>query len=109
MNVSQGGGGSTGSINVNPSEITSIYKALLSIMTDLETTALPAIETIKEASFYTEGKAMKAMDVYPDANEKFKELQDHYATISSLIYFTLEKMVETDQDIALQIAKELGV
>ncbi|QXE02886.1 hypothetical protein [Terribacillus sp. DMT04] len=107
MHASQGS--STASITIDPAEITSIYKALLAIMNDLESNALPAINKIKDSNFYKSGKAMKAIEAYPDANDKFMELQDHYARISTLVVHTLEKMIETDQAIAAKIIDELEV
>jgi hypothetical protein len=102
-------GSSAASITIDPTEITSIYKALLAIMNDLESNALPAINKIKDSNFYKSGKAMEAIEAYPDANDKFMELQDHYTRISTLVVHTLEKMIETDQAIAAKIIDELEV
>lgn len=107
MHTSQGS--SASSITIDPTEITNIYKTLLAIMTELESNALPAIEKIKDTNFYKAGKAMEAMEAYPDANEKFMELQDHYARISTLVIHTLEKMIETDEAIAAKIIEALEV
>lgn len=69
----------------------------------------PGYRKIKDTNFYKAGKAMEAMEAYPDANEKFMELQDHYARISTLVIHTLEKMIETDEAIAAKIIEALEV
>ena len=99
----------SGKITVDPIEITDIYKQLMAIMEDLQSNAVPAIENIKSTKFYQEGKAMEAIEAYPEANDKFMELQDHYARISSLVIETLNTMIETDEAIALKIIDALEV
>ncbi|MFJ6413332.1 MULTISPECIES: hypothetical protein [Terribacillus] len=99
----------SGKITVDPIEITDMYKQLMAIMEDLQSNAVPAIENIKNTKFYQEGKAMEAIEAYPEANDKFMELQDHYARISSLVIETLNTMIETDEAIALKIIDALEV
>lgn len=99
----------SGKITIDPIEITDMYKQLMAIMEDLQSNAVSAIETIKNTKFYQEGQAMEAIEAYPEANEKFMELQDHYARISSLVIETLNTMIETDEAIALKIIDALEV
>lgn len=99
----------SGEITIDPIEITDMYKQLMAIMEDLQSNAVPAIETIKNTKFYQEGKAMEAIEAYPEANDKFMELQDHYARISSLVIETLNTMIEIDEAIALKIIDALEV
>lgn len=101
--------GSSLLINVNPDEMTTIYKALQEILTELETHAAPAIKKLSSTHFYTEGKAMKAMEVYPQANEKVMDLYNHYTRAASLVTEILNTMIETDEAIAEQIIAKLGV
>ncbi|NRD77652.1 hypothetical protein HPT25_09350 [Bacillus sp. BRMEA1] len=96
-------------IHVNPDEMTAIYKALQQIITELETNAAPAIKKLCNIHYYTEGKAMKTMEVYPKANQKVGDLYSHYTRAASLVTEILNTMMELDNDIAEQIMAKLGV
>lgn len=109
MVMSNGGGGSAPQITINPDEITTIYKSLVEIMTELESNVTPNVEKLGQLKYYTEGKAKKAMEVYAEANEKVLELQDNYARASTLVIDILDTMVQTDADIAEQIFTKLGL
>lgn len=108
-NVAQGGGGGGLYIHVNPDEITTIYQYLEDILVELETNAHPNIEKLGEINYYTAGKAMPTMEVYPEANEKIKDLYDNYSRAASLVVEILHSMMEADEAIAQQIIDKLGV
>ncbi|WP_062052304.1 hypothetical protein [Bacillus sp. JCM 19034] len=95
-------------ITVDPDVITAIFKDLLDIIAELESEALPAIKELGRLRFYQSGQAMEAMEVYPEANEKFHDLFDNYLRASTLVMDVLVTMAETDQAIAEQILTALG-
>lgn len=103
------GVGSASQITINPDEITTIYKGLVEIITELESNVTPNVEKLGQLKYYTEGKAKKAMEVYAEANEKVLELQDNYARASTLVIDILNTMVQTDADVANQIIEKLGL
>ncbi|MBL5768612.1 hypothetical protein B5V88_10825 [Heyndrickxia sporothermodurans] len=103
------GGGSGVRIDVNPDEITSIYKFLEEILTELETNASPNIEKLGNLHYYTEGKAKKAMEVYAEANQKVMDLYDNYTRASTLVIDILNTMIQVDEEIAKKIIAKLGV
>lgn len=104
-----GGGGSSLLINVDPDEITTIYKYLVDIFNELEANAAPNIEKLAGLQYYTEGKAMKTMEVYPQAIEKINDLYDNYARASTLVTDILQTMITVDQTLAEKIIAKLGV
>ncbi|AZU60155.1 hypothetical protein [Neobacillus mesonae] len=103
------GGGSGLLININPDEITTIYKHLLAIITELENNAVPNIERLGNIDYYTEGKAQKTMAVYPEANRKVMDLYDNYSRAAALVVDILNTMIQTDENIAQQIIAKLEV
>lgn len=98
-----------GNISISPEEMTAIVKQLDEIMTELQSNALPAIETLKNLEFYKEGKAIEAIQAYPEAINKFMELSDNYGRASTLVFDTLQTMIETDEQIAQRIIEALEV
>lgn len=104
-----GGGGSSLLININPDEITTIFKLLQGIITELETNAIPNIEKLGSIDYYTEGKAKKTMEVYGEANQKVMDLYDNYSRAATLVVDILNTMIQTDEAIAEQIIAKLGV
>ena len=52
---------------------------------------------------------MPTMEVYPEANEKIKDLYDNYSRAASLVVEILHSMMEADEAIAQQIIDKLGV
>lgn len=108
MQVSDGGGSSE-QININPDEITTIYKLLMGIIMDLETNAAPNIEKLGNLHYYTAGKAKKTMEAYPEANKKILDLYDNYSRAGALVIDILNTMIQTDEKIAEQIIAKLGV
>ncbi len=106
MSKAQGGSGGQ-KIHVNPDEITTIYKQLEAIINELETNAMPNIQKLGSLNFYTEGKAMKAMEVYPEANQKVSDLLDHYIRAETLVIDILNTMMQADKEIAEQIIGKL--
>ncbi len=107
--VASGGGGSSQLININPDEMTSIYKFLQEIITELETNATPNIEKLGNLDYYSEGKAKKAMEVYAEANQKVMDLYDNYSRAATLVIDILNTMMQADEAIAEQIIAKLGV
>lgn len=96
-------------ITINPEQMTDVYNRLLSIVTELQTNAIPAIQEIMGLEFYKEGKAIDAIAAYPEANEKFLELMEHYSRISTLVNDTLYQMMQTDTFAAVRIMAALEV
>ncbi|WP_077306408.1 hypothetical protein [Terribacillus halophilus] len=96
-------------ITINPEQMTDVYNRLLAIATELQTNAVPAIKEIMDVEFYTEGKAIDAIAAYPEANEKFLELVEHYNRISTLVNDTLTQMMQTDEYAAIRIIAALEV
>ncbi len=107
-NANMGGGGS-GTIDINPDEMASIYNYLHKILSELENTAAANIKKLSGLDYYTAGKAKDAMKVYDEANEKIMELYDHYSRASALIVDVLNTMIELDENIAKQIIAKLEV
>lgn len=107
-NANMGGGGS-GTIDVNPDEITTVFNYLNRILSELEETAIPNIKKLSSLDYYTAGRAMKAMAVYDEANEKIMDLYDHYSRAATLVMDILLTMMEVDQQIAEQIIAKLEV
>ncbi|MEH7107134.1 hypothetical protein [Bacillus sp. JJ1764] len=103
------GGGSGLLVNINPDEITTIYKLLQGILTELETNAAPNIEKLGNLGYYEEGKAKKAMEVYAEANQKVMDLHDNYSRAATLVIDILNTMIQADEAIAEQIMAKLGV
>ncbi|PKR82663.1 hypothetical protein [Heyndrickxia camelliae] len=104
-----GDGGSGVLISMDPDELTTIIQYLKKISEELQQNAVPNIEKFGNLEYYTAGKAKKAMEVYPKANEKILDLVENYERASSLVYDILIKMIQTDQTIAEQIIAKLGV
>ncbi|MFB6468427.1 hypothetical protein ACE38V_16760 [Cytobacillus sp. Hz8] len=104
-----GDGGSELLINVNPDEITTVFKYLEKILTELESNAAPNIEKLGNLEFYTAGKAMTAMEVYPEANEKILDLYDNYFRASTLVLDILNTMITVDETLAKEVIAKLGV
>ncbi len=100
---------SAGVIDINPDEITHIYKELVAILNEFETVIVPELEKIKANKYLTKGKAEKAMEKVPDANERILEIQDQVGQASSLVVDILNTMIETDQKLAEQIANSLNI
>ena len=109
VQLSDGGGGSGKTVLMNPDELVEVITYLEEIFTEIETKALPNIEKLGNLKFYTDGKAKDTMEVYAEANMKIQDLFDHYYRASSLVYDILNTMVQTDSDLAKQIAAKLGV
>jgi len=111
MAIVNDGGSSSSSqlINIDPDEITTIYKLLLGIIMDLETNAAPNIEKLGNFHYYTAGKAKKTMEVYADANKKVLDLYDNYSRAGTLVIDILNTMIQADEAIAEQIIAKLGV
>ncbi|MCM3603316.1 hypothetical protein M3175_21590 [Robertmurraya korlensis] len=107
--VEGGGGGSSKLININPDEMTTIFKYLDKILNELESNAAPNIEKLGNLNYYTEGKAKKTMEVYAEANQKVMDLYDNYTRASTLVVDILNTMMEADAAIAEQIIAKLGV
>lgn len=101
------GGGVRAEINIDVDEITLIYQQIESILNEFEGTIIPSIEKLKTNDFYSSGKAKKAMDAFPEANEKITEIYNHYARASLLVIDTLTSMMEADRTIALEIIEKL--
>ncbi|MEH7118626.1 hypothetical protein V7128_14560 [Neobacillus vireti] len=102
-------GGGSSFININPDEITTIYKLLQGIIMELETNAAPNIEKLGNLDYYQEGKAKKAMEVYAEANQKVMDLHDNYSRAANLVIDILNTMIQADEAIAEQIIAKLGV
>ena len=102
-------GGGSNLININPDEITTIYRLLQGIITELETNAAPNIEKLVNLDYYHEGKAKKAMEVYAEANQKVMDLHDNYSRAATLVIDILNTMIQADETIAEQIIAKLGV
>jgi len=102
-------GGSGVLINMDPDELTTIIQYLKKIAEELQQNAIPNIEKLGNLGYYTSGKAKKAMEIYPKANEKILDLVENYERASSLVYDILIKMIQTDEAIAEQIIAKLGV
>lgn len=108
--VNDGGSNSSSQlINIDPDEITTIYKLLLGIIMELETNATPNIEKLGNLHYYTAGKAKKSMEVYADANKKVLDLYDNYSRAGTLVIDILNTMIQADEAIAEQIIAKLGV
>ncbi|WP_066057185.1 hypothetical protein [Robertmurraya korlensis] len=107
--IAGGGGGSSKLININPDEMTTIFKYLDGILKELESNAAPNIEKLGNLNYYTEGKAKKTMEVYAEANQKVMDLYDNYTRASTLVVDILNTMMEADAAIAEQIIAKLGV
>lgn len=103
------GGGSDLLINIDPDEITTIYKLLQGIIMELENNAAPNIEKLGNLGYYIEGKAKKAMKVYAEANQKVMDLHDNYSRAAALVIDILNTMIQADEAIAEQIIAKLGV
>jgi len=103
--MATGGGGTQ--IQISVDEITLIYQQLESILTEFESNILPDIENLSACNFYQSGKAKKAMDAFPEANEKIMEIYTHYARASTLVIDTLNTMMEADETIAREIIEKL--
>jgi uncharacterized protein YukE len=103
------GGGSSLLININPDEMTTIFTFLQDIITELETNAAPSIEKLANIDYYTEGKAIKAMEAYAEANQKVNDLYDNYSRAAALVIDILNTMMQADEAIAEQIIAKLGV
>lgn len=103
------GGGGAAKIEISVDDITLIFKQIESILNEFETTIVPNIEQLKGCHFYTSGKAQKAMDVFQEANEKTMEVYTHYSRASTLVIETLNKMIEMDEAIAMQIFEGLDM
>ncbi|MFA9457725.1 hypothetical protein ACERJO_13265 [Halalkalibacter sp. AB-rgal2] len=101
--------GASVGITVDPDVITSVYSQLDDIIIELESEALPAIKELGRLRFYEAGEAIEAMEVYPEANEKFQDLLDNYMRASTLVVDILVTMIETDEAIAEQIFAALEV
>lgn len=102
-------GGGAPQIIIDPDEITTIYNHLLDIITELETNVEPNTRFLGQANFYEAGKAMKAIEVYAEANDKIMDLYDNYLRASTLVVDILNQMIAADQAIAEQIIAKLGV
>ena len=109
VHLSDGGGGSGKTVLMNPDELVEVITYLEKIFTEIETKALPNIEKLGNLKFYTDGKAKETMEVYAEANMKLQDLFDHYYRASSLVYDILNTMIQTDSDLAKQIAAKFGV
>ncbi len=106
--MSDGGGGSSLKVLMNPDELMEVITYLNDIFTEIETKAMPNIEKLGSLKFYTDGKAKEAMEVYAEANLKVQDLFDHYYRASSLVFDILETMVQTDSALAEQIWAKFG-
>ncbi|CAC95291.1 TPA: hypothetical protein ACSK7M_001719 [Listeria innocua] len=104
-----GGAGAASTIDINPDEMTHIAKELLAIANEFEGVIKPAINQLKANKYLTKGKAKKAMDKVPKANERVMELQDQYNMASSVVFDILQTMVDADRDIAEKIIAALEV
>ncbi|WP_099223942.1 hypothetical protein [Listeria costaricensis] len=105
--VSGPGAGST--IDINPDELTHIANELIAIADEFESIIKPAVKSLKSNKYLTEGAAKKAMDKVPKANERVLELEDHYNRASTLVFETLESMIQADEAIGQQIISALNI
>lgn len=103
------GGGSGPRIKVDVDEITFIYQQIESILIEFEENVLPNIEQLSELTFYEAGKAKETMDAYKEANAKILEIYQHYDRAATLVIDTLNKMMATDREIAMEIIEKLGL
>lgn len=108
LQMSDGGGGSSQMVLMNPDELMEVITYLNEIFTEIETRALPNIEKLGNVKFYTDGKAKEAMEVYAEANIKIQDLFDHYYRASSLVFDILNTMIQTDSALAEQIRAKFG-
>ncbi|MFP7492935.1 hypothetical protein SFC66_04025 [Terribacillus saccharophilus] len=96
-------------ITINPEQMTDVFNQLMAIVTELQSNALPAIDEIAATEFYKQGNAKDAIAAYPEANEKFLELMQHYNRIATLVNDTLYQMIMTDEYLAIRIKAALEV
>ncbi|MBF2476204.1 hypothetical protein IA829_09765 [Listeria seeligeri] len=104
-----GGAGAASTIDINPDDMTHIANELLAIANEFEDTINPAIKQLKANKYLTKGKAKKAMEKVPEANERVMELQDQYNMASSVVFDVLQTMIDADQDIAEKIISALEI
>ncbi|MBC1521687.1 hypothetical protein ACSMFR_12690 [Listeria aquatica] len=103
------GAGGSGTISINPDELTHIANELMAIANEFESVIAPAIKNINQQNYVTAGKAKKAMKKVSDANDRVLELQDHYSRASSLVFETLNAMIQADQEVGEKIIASLNI
>lgn len=108
VQLSDGGGGSSKMVLMNPDELMQILTYLNDIFTEIENNAMPSIEKLGSLKFYTDGKAKETMEVYAEANLKVQDLFDQYFRASSLVNDICQTMMETDSALAEQIWAKFG-
>jgi uncharacterized protein YukE len=97
------------SIRINADEMTTIYKYLKEILNAFEHDIQTNSQNIRQLKYYKEGKATKVVREYEHIFNKTMEISDHYARIMSLVAYTLNSMMETDQELAQEILEKIGV
>ncbi|MBC6310976.1 hypothetical protein HCJ66_15675, partial [Listeria sp. FSL L7-1582] len=72
-----GAGGGAADISISVDEISTIYNKIQKMMTELDKLDA-STKAISSITFYKEGKAKKALEVYDKANKKAMDLYDNY-------------------------------
>ncbi|MBC6310988.1 hypothetical protein HCJ66_15750 [Listeria sp. FSL L7-1582] len=103
-----GAGGGAADISISVDEISTIYNKINAINLELETINTKT-DSIAAITFYEEGKAKKAMDVYKDANKKVMDLYDNYAQIANLVAYTINAMKEQDESLGQEFYEKLDL
>ncbi|MCP1125735.1 hypothetical protein NKR74_20805 [Bacillus sp. 3103sda1] len=97
------------SIQMNVDEMTTIYKYLQEILSTFENEIQASSHNIQQFKYYKDGKAKQVVSEYEKILNKTMEIRDHYARIMSLVAYTLNSMMETDEKLAQEIIEKIGV
>lgn len=103
-----GAGGGTADISISVDEISTIYNKIQKINNELEKLG-KSTASIASITFYEEGKAKKALEVYEKANKKAMDLYDNYAQIANLVAHTINVMREQDESLGQEFFEKLDL
>ncbi|AQY51740.1 hypothetical protein PWEIH_01220 [Listeria weihenstephanensis FSL R9-0317] len=103
-----GAGGGAADISISVDEISEIFNRINKIILELEKLG-KSTESISAITFYEDGKAKKALEVYDKANKKAMDLYDNYAQIAGLVAYTINTMMEQDESLGQEFYTKLDL
>ncbi|AJH16816.1 MULTISPECIES: hypothetical protein [Bacillus cereus group] len=104
VNVAPGGQ----SIQMNVDEMTTIYKYLEEILNTFRNDIQANSQNIQQLQYYKDGKATPVVKEYEHILNKTMEIGDHYERIMSLVAYTLQSMMATDEQLGQEIIRKIG-
>ncbi|MFI8708217.1 hypothetical protein ACIGHG_14270 [Bacillus sp. NPDC077411] len=96
------------SIQMNVDEMTTIYKYLEEILGTFRSEIQANSHNIQQLKYYKDGKATPVVKEYEHILNKTMEIGDHYERIMSLVAYTLQSMMATDEQLAQEIIRKIG-